>query len=407
VLHHDAPPLLPPSITLRRATAADLPAIAEADGRAFGQHHSDEHLEEIRRQFDPDRYVLAEDQGEIVGITGSYPFDVTVPGGAALPAEGVTWVSVAVTHRRRGILRALLTEQHRGFVSDGIPVSLLTASEGAIYGRFGYGIATEHREVEITRRRAAFRSDVPDPGGVRQVGTPEMRGIAPEIHRRWAAQTPGALSRNDTWWDGLLADHEWNRGGSTALFHLAHRDGYASYRIDGATRTCRVVQMATATDEAYIALWRTLLALDLVETVAARSLAAAEPLQFLLADPRQVRTVSQYDGMWARVLDVPAALSARRYGTEVDVVLDVRDPFLDQGGRFRLRGGPDGAECVAAEGGAPVVGIEMAALGSLLLGGGHAGSLARAGLLDGDPAVLRRVDTAFRGERTPQHGTEF
>jgi predicted acetyltransferase len=412
VLHHDAPPLVPPSITLRRATAADLPAIAEADGRAFGEHHSDDDLNGIRQWFDPDRYLLAVldkvEPGEIVGITGSYPFDVTLPGGAAVPAAGVSWVSVAVTHRRRGILRALLAEQHRGFVADGLAVSLLTASEGAIYGRFGYGIATEHRGVEITRRQATFRRDVPDPGGVRQVGTAELRRIAPEIHRRWAAQTPGALSRSDLWWDRILADREKHRGGASALFHLVHPDGYVSYRIDRATSACRIADMATATDEAYIALWRTLLALDLVDTVASWSLVSAEPLQFLLADPRQLRTVSQYDGMWARVLDVPAALSARRYGTEVDVVLDVRDPFLDRGGRFRLRGGPDGAECVAADNGAPVVGIEMAALGSLFLGGGHAGSLARAGLLQvDDPAVLRRLTSAFRGERTPQHGTEF
>ena len=407
MLHHDAPRLLPSSITLRPATAADLPAIAVADGRSFGQHYTDDYLEEVRLLFDPDRHLLAEEAGEIVGITGSYPFDVTLPGGAPLPAAGVSWVSVAVTHRRRGILRALMAEQHRGFVADGLAVSLLTASEGGIYGRFGYGIATERRGVEITRRRAAFRRDVPDIDGVRQVGTAELRRIGPEIHRRWAAQTPGALSRNDAWWDKLLADHEWHRHGASALFHLVHPDGYVSYRIDRAARTCHIADMATATDEAYAALWRTLLALDLVETVASWSMAVAEPLQFLLADPRQLRTVGLYDGMWARVLDVPAALSARCYGTELDVVLDVRDPFLDRGGRFRLRGGPDGAECVPAENGVPVVGIEMAALSSLLFGGGHAGSLARARLLAADPAVLRRVDTAFRAERTPQHGTEF
>jgi predicted acetyltransferase len=408
VPNHDAPSLIPPSITLRRATAADLPAIAVVDGRSFGEHYSDDQLEDIGVLFDPDRFLLAEDDGEIVGVTGSFPFDVTLPGGASLPAEGVTWVSVAVTHRRRGILRALLAEQHRGFAASGIAVSLLTASEGAIYGRFGYGIATEHREVEITRRRAAFRADVPDPAGVRQVDTAELRRLAPEIHARWAAQTPGALSRTDRWWDVHLADREWNRGGATALFHLVHPDGYLSYRLDRATRTCRIWEIATASDDAYIALWRTVLALDLVETISARSLTAAEPLQFLLADPRQVRTVGQWDGVWARVLDVPAALSARRYATEVDVVLDVRDPFLDRGGRFRLRGGPEGAECAPAGRGAPVVGIEAAALGSLLFGGVPAGSLARACLLRADdPAVLRRLDTAFRGERTPQHGTEF
>jgi predicted acetyltransferase len=408
VLHDDAPPVLHPSITLRRATPADFPAVVEADGRAFGEQHTDEQQDDIRAVFDPDRYLLAEDGGEIVGITGSYPFDVTLPGGAPLPAAGVSWVSVAVTHRRRGILRALMAEQHRGFVADGLAVSLLTASEGAIYGRFGYGIATEHREGEITRRRAAFRADVPHPGGVRQVGAAEMRRLAPEIHRRWAAQTPGALSRSDLWWDLHLADRSWQRGGASPLFHLAHADGYLSYRIDHATKTCRIADTATASDEAYVALWRTVLALDLVETIFVRSLTAFEPLQHLLADPRQLRTPKMYDGMWARVLDVPAALAARRYGTELDVVLDVRDPFLDRGGRFRLRGGPDGAECVAAQAGAPVVGIEMAALGSLLFGGAHAGSLARAGLLHvDDPAVLRRLTAAFLGERPPRHGTEF
>jgi predicted acetyltransferase len=409
VLHHDAPRLLPPSITLRRATAADFPAMIEADGRSFGETYTAEQQDDIRALLDPDRYLLAEDAGEIVGITGSFPFDATLPGGAPLPVAGVSWVSVAVTHRRRGILRALMAEQHRGFVADGLAVSLLTASEGAIYGRFGYGIATEHREVEINRRRAAFRSDVPDPGGVRQVGTAEMRRIAPEIHRRWAAQTPGALSRSDRWWDLHLSDRAWHRGGASGLYHLVHPDGYVSYRIDRTAQpTCRISDMATAGEDAYVALWRTLLSLDLVETVFARSLTVAEPLQFLLADPRQLRTVGLYDGVWARVLDVPAALSARRYAAEIDVVLDVRDPFLDRGGRFRLRGGPEGAECVAVEAGTPVVAIEMAALGSLLFGGAHAGSLARAGLLHADdPAVMGRLAAAFRGERTPRHGTEF
>jgi predicted acetyltransferase len=421
VLHSDALRPAPAPVDLRRAVAADLPEIAEVDGRSFGVHYSDTELDDIRLLFEPERFLLActpradtagdaagGDAGRVVGVTGSFPFDVTLPGGAAVPAAGVTWVSTAVTHRRRGILRAMLTAQHRGFVDDGLAVSLLTASEGGIYGRFGYGIATEHRAIEIDRRRAALRPDVVDPGGVREVGTAELRRLAPDIHRRWAALTPGALARSDSWWEVLLADREHQRHGATALFHLVHPDGYVSYRRDHATRTCRIVEVVTASDEAYVALWSTVLALDLVDTVSYRKAAVAEPLAHLLADPRQVRAVEQHDGMWARVLDVPAALVARRYTVEVDVVLDVRDPFLDRGGRFRLRGGPDGAECVPADGGAPVVGVEMAALGSLLFGGAHAGALARAGLVAADdPAVLRRLDAAFRADRAPQHGTEF
>ncbi|MHA6625623.1 GNAT family N-acetyltransferase [Pseudonocardia sichuanensis] len=409
MLHTDALRPAPAPVDLRPAVAADLPVIAEVDGRAFGMHYSETDLDDVRLLFEPDRFLLARDGDDtVVGVTGSFPFDVTLPGGGSVAAAGVTWVSVAVTHRRRGILRAMLTAQHRGFVADGLALSLLTASEGGIYGRFGYGIATEHRAVEIDRRRAALRADVVDPGGVREVGTAELRRLAPDIHRRWVALTPGALSRSDGWWDTLLADREHQRHGATPLFHLVHPDGYVSYRRDNATRTCRIVEVITASDEAYVALWSTVLALDLVDTVSYRKMATAEPLAHLLADPRQLRTVEQRDGMWARVLDVPAALAARRYAVEVDVVLDVHDPFLDRGGRFRLRGGPDGAECVPADGGAPVVGVGMAALGTLLLGGGHAGALARAGLLAADdPAALRRLDAAFRADRTPQHGTEF
>jgi predicted acetyltransferase len=112
--------------------------------------------------------------------------------------------------------------------------------------------------------------------------------------------------------------------------------------------------------------------------------------------------------MWARILDVPAALSARRYASEVDVVLDVHDPFLDRGGRFRLRGGPDGAECVRVDVGGPTMNVEAAALGPLLFGGERATTLARAGLLaTEDQAALHSVDLAFQAERLPQHGTGF
>ncbi|WP_219418318.1 sterol carrier protein domain-containing protein [Pseudonocardia nigra] len=215
------------------------------------------------------------------------------------------------------------------------------------------------------------------------------------------------MSRSDAWWDDALRDRESRRGGASGLFHLAHPDGYASYRI-APERTCRVVSLFAATEEARIALWRVLLALDLVETITVPDLALDDPLPHLLTDPRQVRTTGLTDGMWARVLDVPAALSARRYAVEVDVVLDVRDPFLDRGGRFRLRGGPDGAACEPADGPGTAVPVDAAALGSLLLGGERATTLARAGLLEaGDPATLRRLDAAFLADRTPQHGTEF
>jgi predicted acetyltransferase len=394
---------------LRRATSDDLPDMAVVDGRAFGVPQTPADLEDFRPLFDPDRYLLAcdPDDASIVGVTGSYLFDVTLPGGAALPVPGVTWVSVAATHRRRGILRALLTVQHRELAETGAALAVLTASEGGIYGRFGYGTATVHRSVRIERRRAEFRADAPDPGGVRMVDGEEIRKLAPPIHRRWASITPGAVWRTDAWWDRLLLDRERHRQGSSPLFHLAHPDGYASYRIRRDDDSCVVAEVVAATEEAHAALWRILLALDLTETVHAWSRPAEDPLPDLLTDPRQVRTTGLADGMWARPLDVPAALAARRYAVEIDCVLDVRDPFLDLGGRFRLRGGPDGADCVRTDA-AVDIGTDMATLGGLLFGGRRATTLARAGLLvTDDPALLSRFDRALLADRSPQHGTEF
>lgn len=394
---------------LRRATHDDLPAIALVDSRAFGVHHSEQQMADFRPLFEPDRFLLAcdTDDGQIVGITGDFPFTMTLPGGGALAVPGVTWVSVVPTHRRRGVLRAMLATQHRGFIEDGVAVSILTASEGGIYGRFGYGPAIPGRVVEIDRRLTAFRPGAPDPGGVRHVEADEARKHAPDVHHRWCTITPGALARSPAWWDYQFLDREHGRAGGSALFHLAHPDGWAAYRIDHERRRCRVVELVAATDEAHVALWRVLLGLDLMHTVTTETCPLDDPLPFLLADHRQVRTVHLTDGVWARLLDVPAALSARRYGTEVDVTIEVHDAFLDRGGRFRLRGGPDGACCDPTDR-LPDAHIEIATLGSLYLGGHRAVTLARAGLIQvTDPAMLSRLDAAFTADRSPQYGTGF
>lgn len=394
---------------LRRATPDDLPALAIADGRGFGFHYTQQDIDDFRPLFEPENFVLAcEPDGAIVGVAGAFDMTVTLPGGRALPAPGVTWVSVAATHQRRGILRALMTEQLGGYVAEGKPLAMLTASQSGIYGRFGYGQANRSRFTEIDRRRVRFRADVPDPGGVRFADKDEMRKNAPEIYRRWSAITPGAVSRSDAWWEFLLTDREAHRDGASGLFHLLHQDGYASYRIvDGDDQTCRLIELFAVTDEAHVALWRVLLGLDLVQMINTWKTPLDDPLPYLLDDPRQVRTSKLTDGLWVRVLDVPVALSSRPYATEIDVVLDVQDGFLDRGGRFRLRGGPDGATCEGVTT-TPDITLGIAELGSLLFGTLRAGPMARAGRVQAtDPATLRRFDLACTGAKEAQHGTGF
>lgn len=397
------------NVVLRRATTDDLPEMALVDGRAFGVRFTAQDIDDYRMLYVPEDYLLACDprDGRVVGVTAHYPFAMTVPGGAPLDVAGVTWVSVDTTRRRQGVLREMFTAQHLRFVADGLPMSVLLASQGGIYGRFGYGPATLTRRVEIDRRLVTFRPAVADPGGVRQVESDEARKHAPEVHQRWSALTPGALPRGTTWWDFLLLDRENSRQGGSALFHLVHPDGYAAYRIDEEQRRCRVVHLVAASDEAHIALWRVLLGLDLVHTVTTDQCPIDDPLPFLLTDPRQVRTVGLVDGLWARLLDVPAALTARRYRVEIDVTIEVRDGFLDRGGRYRLRGGPDGARCEPTDR-TPDAVTEITTLGSLYLGGHSAESLTRAGWLQvADRRVLSTIDTAFGAERAPQFGIDF
>ncbi len=396
------------SLDVRHAQVADMPAVHLADGRAFGEHQAPATIAIFDTLMSADDHVLAFDGDTVVGVTARMALRMTLPGGAQVDAAGISAVSVAATHRRRGVLRQIFTTQHRELLDSGIALSALTASEATIYGRFGYGNATVANRVDIDRRHVSFRPSAPDPGGVRQIEADEARALLPEVHSRWQHRTPGALHRNHLWWDWQLADQPEDRAGASALFFLVHPDGYATYRVASGERGRRadVVELAAATDAAHAALWRVLMGLDILGTVTA-TVAPDDPLPFLLTDSRAVRVTNSRDGMWVRLLDVPAALAARRYGTELDVVAQVSNDFLGQGGRFRLRGGPDGAECTRTDAPAQVH-TDVAALGSLHLGGHRARTLHRAGLLGvDDPAVLHRLDLAFGADRAPVHGTDF
>lgn len=396
------------TLEIRTATADDLPAVHLADSRAFGAEASPQRVAEVERLVPPERYVLGLDAGTVVGVTAVMPLRMTVPGGAQVAAAGIANVSVGATHRRRGVLREIFTAQHRGLVEEGFTLSALTASEGTIYGRFGYGPATTYQRVEIDRQHTVVRPGAPDPGGVRQVEAGQARTLLPAVHARWQSRTPGALHRSESWWDWQLADRPDERRSTSALQFLVHADGYATFRrAEGPQgRQARVVELVAATEDASAALWRVLLGLDLVPTVVAE-LSPEDPLPFLLADTRSVRVTGTRDGLWVRLLDVSAALAQRRYAVELDVVLDVADGFLDRGGRFRVRGGPDGAECTRTDAAADVR-LDVSTLGSLHLGGHRVSTLHRAGLVGvHDPTVLARLDLALVTDRAPAHGTDF
>ncbi|UAK34503.1 GNAT family N-acetyltransferase [Nocardia asteroides] len=397
-----------PGITIRSATEDDGPAIMTLVETSFGTRYDPAELERIPLLFPPENSIVAVEGGQVVGHSQSTTLTVTVPGERTVQVCGIAGVGVAPTHRRRGILRAMYTEQHRRVEAAGLPLTMFTASEGGIYGRFGYGPATRENAVGIDRRFAAFLPSAPDPGGVTLRAPGDLRAAAETIYDRWRRLVPGAQVRPAAAWDIVFDDPERFREGGSTLFGFLHADGYALYRFhaDGRARTVEVVELRTVTAEAHAALWRALLGLDLVERVDA-VLTDHDPLPYLLTDPRLVRTTARYDGLWLRLMDVPAALTARAYASDLDVVLEVTDPFRDAGGTFALRVRDGQAECAPTDRAADIeLGIDV--LGSMYLGAYPARVFAAANRLRGkDSAHMRALDDAFRAERDPMLGWFF
>jgi predicted acetyltransferase len=396
---------------IRYVSRDEFAAVVDLDGASFGFHYTPEATADAALDIDPDRVLVAVAGDRIVGVSAEVPFHMTMPGGADVPATGLSWVSVELTHRRRGILRAMIERQLRAAAQSGQAAVILSASEGGIYGRYGFGVATQVRRSVVQRRRARLSMAV-DTGAVERLTTERARAVLPGLYERWRRATPGGLSRSEQRWELLLLDRDYQRGGFSGLFHLVHPDGYISYRIksdwgDGDPQhECRIADYAPVTAEAHRALWQTLLSMDLVATIESYRVPLDDPLPLLLDDPRGMDTRHLGDSLWVRPVDVCSLLTARRYGTEIDVVLEVRDPLLGDT-RVRLQGGPDGASCSRSDH-AVEFGLAVADLGAVCLGGQRLSRLARAGRIEcADEALLSRLDRALLAEREPVQGTSF
>jgi predicted acetyltransferase len=397
-------------ISVRPGTTDDIDAITSMDGASFGVNMSPEEVTDTFSVLEIERFLLAMDGSRVVGSTADFPFTMTIPGGT-LDVPGVTWVSVEVTHRRKGVLRALMDRQLGDYHAAGIPAAILTASEGGIYGRFGYGVASHIRKTVIARRSVRL-AEPGDPSAVERVTKVEARARMPELHERWRAQTSGALDRTPAWWDFLTLDRESSRMGMSEQFYLVHDGGYISYRVkndwnDGDPRhLCWITDYVIVTPEAHRDLWQVLLGLDLVGSIESYRIPIDDPLRFLVDNGRQIRTTHVGDGLWLRPLDVAAMLSARTYAVELETVLEVVDEQFGDG-RYLLKGGPDGASCAPTDRTADVS-FDVAALGAAYLGGVRLAPLAAAGRIRADdPGTLSRLDRALLADREPMYGTAF
>jgi predicted acetyltransferase len=345
------------------------------------------------------------DDGELVAMHASYPFSRFPVPGARVPVAGLTWVGVHPAHRRRGLLRAMIQEHVARSLARGEAVSALYAAEPAIYGRFGYGLAAYDVRLTVPRgaalRPVAGAEDV----RVRLERLEERHGdLVQALHG--AVDRPGWATRETPELRAAhLADPSAFRDGAEALrIAVAERAGrpvgYALFRrkstweTAGPRGTVRVRDVVVEDAAVARALWGVLLDLDLMARAEAW-VPQDDPLLHLLVDLRATEP-RLADNVWVRLLDVPAALAARRYATDVDVVLEVRDDLVPANARrWRLEGGPDGAAVSPADD-APDLTLDVRDLGAAYLGGPSLASLAAAGLVTEERSgALARAATAF------------
>jgi predicted acetyltransferase len=402
---------------IRTATAETMDAFASPLNLAFAEmpEPDDEHA----RTWEPDRIIAAFDGDQPVATAGALSFRLSVPGGEAA-AAGVTLVGVSPAHRRHGILRSMMRHQLDDVRARGEPLAMLWASEGAIYQRFGYGLATLNGNFEIERSRAIFAQPTAPEGTVRLVDREAAMGIFPSLYDRIRVQTPGMVRRTEAWWRFvMLHDSDRARSESGMKFLAVYEaggtvEGTAIYRVKpdwddrGPDGKLVALEVLAVTPRATRDLWSWLFSVDLVSRIRGNRTPVPHPLQLLLAEPRRLGfTVG--DAIWLRIVDVAAALAARTYGRPGALVLEVRDSFCPwNAGCWRLVVGEDGAGVAEPTTDRPDVTLDASALGATYLGTFRFSELARVGRVEeGSAGSLVRADALFAGTRAPWCSTMF
>jgi predicted acetyltransferase len=400
------------AITVRNGTADDFETVLRLMQSVFHDSADDPVFSEVDRQlFDADRSLIAVDGDAVVGHAGSFARELTVPGGV-IPAAFVTMVGVTGTHRRKGIASELLIRQLREVRAAGEPVAILWASEGRIYQRFGYGLATRRMSLDIDNREVRLNGPRAAESALRGGPPRDLLDDMVTAYESVRERMPGYAGRGKLWWEALISDPVARRHGSGPLRAVVHigqsgPDGYALYATkqswtdSGPDGQVNVRHLVAANPVAYQEIWRFLLEVDLTRWVSLWSGAADEPLFDMVNEPRRLGA-RLGDGLWLRIADVPGALARRRYGAPVDLVLEVTDALLpENAGRYRITGLRDGAHCAPSSDPADLA-LDVAALGALYLGGASAGALADAGRIEElNPGAVGRAHAAFGWHRGP------
>ena len=399
-------------MAIRIRTCKTLAEFKEAIG-AISEYGGWEVDDDIAKNFlrchPLDHMHAAFDGKRAVGGAGAFPFDFSIPGGS-VPCAGVTVVGVFPTYRRRGILTSMMRAQLDAAHERGEPIAALWASDERIYGRYGYGLASLIGEVNLPRPHADFAVAIEDPGTVRYVDGADVPKTLGPIWKHACRERPGMFARSNEWWKSRIVHDppQWRRGLGPKRFAVVELggsvEGYVIYRHDpkwegGVPDAGKVVvaEVLARSFEAEVALWRYLLDIEWSGAVAAYRLPLDHPLFWILDQPRRMK-MRVGDGLWVRLLDVGAALSARSYSAHGPIVFQVKDEFCSwNSGRWKLEDGEAKKTRAEAD-----LACDVTVLGSVYLGGFTFAQLVRGGRIEElKRGAAARADAKFRTDVQP------
>ncbi|MFR0353456.1 GNAT family N-acetyltransferase [Streptomyces sediminimaris] len=405
-------------IDVRPITEAELPEWLRAVNTGFlrATTVTEKELEARRERFEASRYIGAFDGGRCVATFRSFAQEVTAVGGTPVAADAISAVTVTATHRRRGLLTRMMSQDLAAAKDRGDTVATLIAAEYPIYGRYGFGPATSATEwtVDVPRTGLDRHRAGPDGGGrIDLVDAEEVRKLGPELHDRVRGAVPGVVSRGEWWWrlntGAVRVDPKW-----TEPFYAVYRaadgevEGLVVYEVDdkwGDAKqpqdTATVRDLLAATPAAERALWGYLCSIDWVTRVKSGQRAPDDLLPLLLPDARAARITSTADWLWVRILDVVRALEVRAYEGAGSLVLQVADRAGLAGGRYRLEASEQGASCTPTTESAELA-LDVGDLARLWLGDESVARLVALGRVREERAGAALVaDALLRTSRRP------
>jgi predicted acetyltransferase len=375
-------------------------------GQYFNAELTEERLERFQQVLPFERMHAAFEDGEIVGGAGAFPFEFSVPGGE-LPCGGVTVVGVYPTHRRRGVLRAMMDTQLRDIHEREEPIAALWASEETIYGRFGYGLAAWCGEIKLPRTWSAYAQPLERRGKVRFVTSEEAATLFPPIWEALMRERTGVFRRTKAWWELRTLRMPDEEKANPRRFAVLELDGsaqaYAIYRLfpgfeeGSANSRIELTEVIGASPQATAEMWRFLLDIDWYATIECSLLPVDHALLTLLATPRRAR-YRMGDSLWMRLVDVGRALGGRAYAGDGSVVFDVRDAVCPWNeGRWKVEASAATRTDASAD-----LALDVGALGSAYLG-----AVSFAQLRDGlrleelSDGAVQRADAIFGWRSLP------